>query len=160
MTFLELLGSIGWFEWILYSFIILVAFCFIFNKELSYAFNVNEHYNSPLLSSIWYGIFLPDAFLKDSSSYFNKTTIRQLELFINGLDSGVVEMVRTKNNCELYEVTKNRRFPVKFYISEQNNVVVDGSTVVLPPNLLIHVMRLWYDTEEEVQKNKKKTLLT
>lgn len=160
MTFLELLNDIGWFEWIFYTFIIFVAFCFIFNKEISYAFNVNEHYNSPLFSSIWYAIFIPDVFLKDDSSYFNKTTARQLEMYLNALGSGTVQMVRKQNHIELGEVSKNRRFPVKFYISEQNNVLVDGSSIVLPPHVLIQVMRLWYDSDTEVKKNKKKTLLT
>lgn len=160
MTFLELLNDIGWFEWIFYIFIIFVAFCFIFNKEISYAFNVNEHYNVPLLSSIWYAIFIPDVFLKDNSSYFNKTSARQLEMYLNALGSGTVQMKRALNHIELSEVGKNRRIPVKFYISEQNSVLVDGGSIVLPPHLLIQVMRLWYDSEKNVQKNKKKTLLT
>lgn len=162
MTFFELLDDIGWFEWIFYTFIIFIAFCFIFNKEISYGFNVNEHYHSPLLSSIWYAIFIPDKFLKENSSYFNRTSARQLEMFLNGLESGVVELVRTENECILYEVSKQRRFPLKFYISEyeSNGVLLDGSSIVLPPNTLIQVMRLWYDTKKTVQKNKKKTLLT
>lgn len=160
MTFLELLNDIGWFEWIFYAFVIFVVFCFIFNKEISYAFNVNEHYNSPLFSSLWYAIFIPDVFLKDNSSYFNKTSARQLELYLNALGSGTVQMERKENHIELVEVGKNRRFPIRFYISEQNSVLVDGSSIVLPPPVLIQVMRLWYDSATEVKKNKKKTLLT
>lgn len=160
MTFLELLNDIGWFEWIFYIFIIFVAFCFIFNKEISYAFNVNEHYASPFFSSIWYAIFIPDVFLKENGSYFNKTSARQLEMYLNALGSGAVQMKRTENHIELGEVSKNRRYPIKFYITEQNSVLVDGSTIVLPPHVLIQVMRLWYDSDKEVKKKKKKTLLT
>lgn len=157
MTISELFLSIGWFEWIFYTFIIVVAFCFIFNVELSYTLNMAEHYHSPFFSTLWYSFFLPDKYLKHNS--YNITNVRQLEMYLNGLENGVIKFERNERHCELSETNNNKRYPLKFYISESNVVILDGNTICLPPTQLIQILKLWHDSEKETKKPKK-TLLT
>lgn len=158
MTVTEVLLSIGWYEWIFYSIIFLVVFCCLFNVELTYTFNVVEHYSSPFFQTLWYSIFIPDKYLKNTN--YDKTKVRQLELMLNGLGSGVVELSRDERYaCELREISKKKRYPLKFYVSDMNNTVIDGDAVCLPAEQLIQVLTLWEDSEKE-QKSKKKSLLT
>lgn len=158
MTYTELLLDIGWYEWILYIPVVFFLFLMFFHKDLDYVFKVNEEYKSPFFSSLFYAMCIPDKFLQ--TKYTNLDEVRKLELMINGLDTKKVLLTRDERKCILTENgTKNNK-KITFMISDQHDVLLDGTSILLPPKLLIQVVHLWKESKKDIPSKGKKTLLT